>query len=127
MPAYFLGAATFAGLVRTAGRARTGAEVSEGFARHPAGFRGGASKEFGKWFDAELVEYYVEGLRKAGLEVVDQQDVTETRWPQGCALCPRRGAGCLELASSTIPIHGRLQTFFEMNLRLVEEMFFRSR
>jgi hypothetical protein len=30
-------------------------------------------KEFGKWFDAELVEHYVEGLGKAGLEVVDEQ------------------------------------------------------
>ena len=28
-----------------------------------------ARGEFGKWFDAELVEHLIDGLRKAGLEV----------------------------------------------------------
>src|SRR5260370_8827385 len=30
-----------------------------------------ARREFGKWFDDELAEHYVEGLRKAGLHIVD--------------------------------------------------------
>jgi len=28
-----------------------------------------AREDLGKWFDAELVEHYIEGLRKAGLDV----------------------------------------------------------
>ncbi len=32
-----------------------------------------ARGEFGNWFDPELVEHYIEGLRKAGLEFSDSE------------------------------------------------------
>src|SRR5438270_8235928 len=39
-------------------------------------FATAAREEFGKWFDDELAEHYLEGIRKAGLENTDEQSST---------------------------------------------------
>jgi TolB-like protein len=38
-----------------------------------------AHKEFGKWFEPDLVEHFVDGLRKAGLEIVAEKGTTAAR------------------------------------------------
>jgi adenylate cyclase len=73
MPGYFWGTATSAAAFGQLGeRERAQKSVKDLLAIRPD-FAVAARKEFGKWFDAQLVEHYVEGLRKAGLEVVDEQ------------------------------------------------------
>ena len=42
--------------------------LKELFALRPD-FAATAREEFGKWFDPELVEHLIDGLRKAGLEI----------------------------------------------------------
>jgi len=69
MPGYFWGPATSAAAFGQLGeRERAQKAVKELLAIRPD-FATTAREEFGKWFDDELVEHYVEGLRKAGLEV----------------------------------------------------------
>jgi len=38
-----------------------------------------ARHEYAKWYDSELVEYMIDGLRKAGLEI-EGADRWRTRW-----------------------------------------------
>jgi TolB-like protein len=69
MPGYFWGSATSAAAFGQLGeRERAQNAVKELLAIRPD-FAASAREEFGKWFDDELVEHYVEGLRKAGLEI----------------------------------------------------------
>ena len=68
MPGYFWGPATSAAAFGQLGeRGRAQKAVEELLAIRPD-FVTAAREEFGKWFDDELSEHYVDGLRKAGLE-----------------------------------------------------------
>ena len=44
-------------------------------------FAAAARQEYAKWYDSELIEHLIEGLRKAGLEIADEQP-PETATPR---------------------------------------------
>ncbi len=68
IPGYFWGPATSAAAFGQLGeREQAQKAVKELLAIRPD-FAAAAREEFGKWFDPELVEHYLEGLLKAGLE-----------------------------------------------------------
>ncbi len=76
MPGYFWGPATSAAAFgQLDERERAQKAVKELLAIRPD-FAAAAREEFGKWFDQELVEHYVEGLRKAGLEIIPEKGPT---------------------------------------------------
>ncbi|MGC1647242.1 MAG: protein kinase [Candidatus Sulfotelmatobacter sp.] len=74
MPGYFWGPATSAAALGQLGEHAQKA-LKELLAIRPD-FARTARQEFGKWFDDELAEHYVEGLRKAGLHIVDNADAS---------------------------------------------------
>jgi TolB-like protein/Tfp pilus assembly protein PilF len=74
MPGYFWGPATSAAALGQLGEHAQKA-LKELLVIRPD-FARTARQEFGKWFDDELAEHYVEGLRKAGLPIVDNADVS---------------------------------------------------
>jgi TolB-like protein/Tfp pilus assembly protein PilF len=74
MPGYFWGPATSAAALGQLGEHSQKA-LKELLVIRPD-FARTARQEFGKWFDEELAEHYVEGLRKAGLHIVDNADVS---------------------------------------------------
>jgi adenylate cyclase len=70
MPGYFWGPATLAAaLGQLDDRQRAQKSVNELLAIRPD-FETAAREEFAKWFDHELVDHYLDGLRKAGLKIV---------------------------------------------------------
>ena len=78
---YFWGPATSAAAFGHLGeRERAHKAVTELLAIRPD-FATTARGEFGKWFEQELVEHYVEGLPKAGLEIAE----SETESPNSAA------------------------------------------
>jgi TolB-like protein len=81
MPGYFWGPATSAAAFGQLGD-REGAQkaVKELLSIRPD-FATAAREEFGKWFAQELVEHYLEGLSKAGLEIGGA--VTQALSPSG--------------------------------------------
>ncbi|HXJ94743.1 MAG TPA: protein kinase, partial [Terriglobia bacterium] len=74
MPGYFWGPATSAAALGQLGEHAQKA-LKELLVIRPD-FARTARQEFGKWFDDELAEHYVEGLRKAGLHIVDNADAS---------------------------------------------------
>ena len=74
MPGYFWGPATSAAALGQLGEHAQKA-LKELLAIRPD-FARTARQEFGKWFDDELAEHYIEGLRKAGLHIVDNADAS---------------------------------------------------
>ena len=75
MPGYFWGPATSGAAFGQLGNSeRAQKAVTELLAIRPD-FAETARPEFAKWFDEELSEHYVEGLRKAGLEIGDRAGV----------------------------------------------------
>jgi TolB-like protein/Tfp pilus assembly protein PilF len=76
MPGYFWGPATSAAALGQLGEHSQKA-LKELLVIRPD-FARTARQEFGKWFDDELAEHYVEGLRKAGLHIVDNADASAT-------------------------------------------------
>jgi len=77
MPGYFWGPATSAAALGQLGEhARAQKALKELLVIRPD-FGRTARQEFGKWFDDELAEHYVEGIRKAGLQVVDGVEASD--------------------------------------------------
>ncbi|HTZ81676.1 MAG TPA: hypothetical protein VMB66_00705, partial [Candidatus Acidoferrales bacterium] len=74
MPGYFWGPATSAAALGQLGEHAQKA-LKELLVIRPD-FARTARQEFGKWFDEELAEHYVDGLRKAGLHIVDNADAS---------------------------------------------------
>ena len=74
MPKYFhtpaLRAATFGQL----GRREDARKALQDLQALRPDFAATARQEYGKWYDSELVEQLIEGLRKAGLEIPDEQN-----------------------------------------------------
>jgi tetratricopeptide (TPR) repeat protein len=76
MPGYFWGPATSAAALGQLGEhAQAQKALKELLVIRPD-FARTARQEFGKWFDDELAEHYVEGLRKAGLQVLDRTEAS---------------------------------------------------
>jgi adenylate cyclase len=70
MPGYFWEPATSAAAFEQLGELEPAQKALKELLAIRPDFAKTAPREFGKWFDDELVEHYVEGLHKAGLEIV---------------------------------------------------------
>ena len=83
MPGYFWGPATSAAALGQLGEREQAQKAMKELLAIRPDFASAAHREFGKWFDQELVEHYIEGLRKAGLEISE----SEADSPKGAASC----------------------------------------
>jgi TolB-like protein/cytochrome c-type biogenesis protein CcmH/NrfG len=103
MPGYFWGPATSAAAFGQLGEHERAQKALKELLVIRPDFARTARQEFGKWFDDELAEHYVEGLRKAGLQIVDSTQTSAavrasgsgaTRADEGfwVAVLPFRGA-----------------------------------
>ena len=73
MPGYFWGPATSAAAFGQLGEGERAQKAVKELLTIRPDFAATARQEFGKWFEEELVEHYVEGLRKARLEIANEQ------------------------------------------------------
>ena len=111
MPGYFYASAVIAAALRAARRGGSGAAVPllQLLAMKP-GFAAAAREELGKWFGpGELVEHFLDGLRKAGLEIARGKRTRQPRAPDARVLprptraprAPRKVSGSRCCRSST--------------------------
>ncbi len=78
MPGYFWGPATSAAAFGQVGEHEPAQKALKELLAIRPDFAKTAREEFGKWFDDELAEHYVDGLRKAGLEIVSERSSAST-------------------------------------------------
>jgi len=108
MPGYFWGPATSAAAFGQLGEHERAQKALKELLVIRPDFARTARQEFGKWFDDELAEHYVEGLRKAGLQIVDSTQTSAavrasgsgaTRADEGfwVAVLPFRASGDADL------------------------------
>jgi TolB-like protein/Tfp pilus assembly protein PilF len=76
MPGYFWGPATSAAAFGQLGEHTQAQKALKELLVIRPDFARAAREEFGKWFDDELTEHYVEGLHKAGLQIVDRAEAS---------------------------------------------------
>ncbi len=70
-----------------------------------------AREEFGKWLDAELTEHLIDGLRKAGLEIVEEESASSSSFAR-LVSTESRAADGFWIAVSSFQVHGHSRTCF---------------
>jgi predicted RNA polymerase sigma factor len=71
MPSYFHTHAMRAAALGQLGRRDEAKKAVQDLLALRPDFAAAARQEYAKWYDAELIEQLVDGLRKAGLEILD--------------------------------------------------------
>ncbi len=118
MPGYFWGPVTSAAAFGQLGEHEAAAKAVKELLSIRPEFASAAREEFGKWFDPELVEHYVEGLAKAGLETGNSpapavSPSSETRAEEGfwVAVLPFKSTGSgAELSALADGLSGEIVT-----------------
>ena len=72
MPGFFYAQAALAAALGQLGRREAAHKAVQNLLALRADFAAVARREYGKWFDPEDIEHFVDGLRKAGLEIPDE-------------------------------------------------------
>ncbi len=79
MPSYFHTHAMRAAALGQLGRREDARKAVQDLLALRPDFAAAARQEYAKWYDSELIEQLIEGLRKAGLEIPDEQPSAPTK------------------------------------------------
>jgi TolB-like protein/Flp pilus assembly protein TadD len=79
MPSYFHTHAVRAAALGQLGRREDARKAVQDLLALRPDFAAAARQEYSKWYDSELVAHLIEGLRKAGLEIGDEQSPTPAK------------------------------------------------
>lgn len=71
MPGFFYAQAALAGALGQLGHREAARKAAQEVLALRPDFAAVARQEYAKWFDPEDIEHFVDGLRKAGLEIAD--------------------------------------------------------
>ena len=79
MPNYFHTHAMRAAALGQLGRREEARKALQDLLALRPDFAAAARQEYAKWYDSELIEQLIDGLRKAGLEIPDEQSPTPAK------------------------------------------------